>query len=1125
MPPPRDTLRRGLLAIAASLLLVVSWLVLGDRDDRIGGPAQNHGAQLSSGASLPFLSSLASPRPPADDAAAGAQPNVVATVLLRTPADDAIMRQRLRVALHELGVPMPADPKPRRPLAKETLFQPPGEQHQILVKFQDGLLARAAPDGSVVVSAEQADPGLVEVIKRHGLRFTANHTASENDLVKMEAEALAATGEYPADLGGMLLVAAARPEKESVWAAANALQRLGVTEFVTLSSLDMPPPPPMPVDTAPPTPLLVTNQTYRGEAGINIDAVWELYGQQPKGQNVRVTDCEYNYNPLHEDMAGLVTPQPGVSGYYTNFGDDHGTAVLGILVAAENAYGMTGMVPQATARFYGDGATVNGMNQSRSACITAALAASSRGDVVLLEMQTFGAGATGNDDRYVPAEYDQAVWTAVKTGTDAGKHVVAAAGNGGTSGGENLDSSAYTAYRNRGDSGSIIVGAGNTSRARLSYSTYGARVNLQGWGAWNVATLGYGDLQTVGGDPNQKYTRDFSGTSSASPIVTAAVVAVESMARSRLGRSLSPSEMRQLLVSTGKAQTGILTTPIGPLPDVPAALAQLLPVPKISSFSPIRGTRGTSITITGERFAGVSGVAIGGVNASFAVVNETTVTAVVPAQARTGKVSVVSTQGTGVSAADFSIVAGPAVATVSLQAAGVGPFSTTRGAPSGAQILQVSGYSLISGIDVSAPEGYEVSLDGVDYSAAVSIPANAAADAAANYIGGWQTGSNGGVGFGPWDIEAKQLAGWYYAGAFLGDPTAAGITGFGSTAFGLYANPANTLASIHASRALAGPLRIGDTLRFRWAVNWDSGGAGKKGFAIYSGGPGMTELLRVEQGNFPGEIFLVPPGGLPLNTGISYGTGPMTWLIRRSGEDILTVSATARDGSAATVFEQTIPALGAPDAFCWFAGGLDASAGPADNDKRQPYFNDLAILTGSAGGGVVGVRPVWIRISSAAPAGSVSGAVAVTSQGADTRNFDVTGSVGESPDVAFDAWAQSHGLDPSGSGGKSQDADGDGFDNLAEFAFGSSPVSGTASLASVQAGSVGVFTLRWLQLEQGASYALQHTGSLGPTAWHEATQGPSLSADQSAAPEGYDFYEFSAPGAETGFYRVQATLE
>jgi hypothetical protein len=492
-----------------------------------------------------------------------------AEVVLRGQAENEAMLRRHERALQTLGLPLVSGPKPRRPLAKEPLVQPPGQEHQLLVKFQDNLLARAAFDGALVISGDRVDPRLLDVIRQHGLRFGPNHTAGEDDLARLEAEALASTREQPADLGGMLLVAPAQPDKEAIWAAANALQALGVTEFVTISSLDQPPPPPLPYDIEPPSELLSAAQTYRGEAGINIDEAWRLFGA--KGAGVRVTDCEYKFNPNHEDMSGLVSTQPGASAYFSDFGDDHGTAVLGMLVAAENNYGMTGMVPLADAYFYGDLATVNGVRQTRSACITAALAASARGDVVLLEMQTRGAGWTTGDDRYVPAEYDLAVWTAVKTGTDAGKHVVAAAGNGA----QNLDDSVHDAYRNRGDSGSIVVGAGNTARARRSFSTYGTRVNLQGWGG-SVATLGYGGYRTYGGDHNQKYTQTFSGTSSASPIVTAAVVAIESVARERLDRSLTPAEMRQLLVQTGKPQSGDLSENIGPLPDTPAALASLL---------------------------------------------------------------------------------------------------------------------------------------------------------------------------------------------------------------------------------------------------------------------------------------------------------------------------------------------------------------------------------------------------------------------------------------------------------------------------------------------------------------------------------------------------------------------
>ena len=89
---------------------------------------------------------------------------------------------------------------------------------------------------------------------------------------------------------------------------------------------------------------------------------------------MRVTDCEYSFNVAHEDLRNLVGQQPGVSSYYTNssnFTDDHGTAVLGILGSAENNYGMTGTLPEAGLRFYGEYATVNGTNQYRAAAVIA----------------------------------------------------------------------------------------------------------------------------------------------------------------------------------------------------------------------------------------------------------------------------------------------------------------------------------------------------------------------------------------------------------------------------------------------------------------------------------------------------------------------------------------------------------------------------------------------------------------------------------------------------------------------------------------------------------------------------------------------------------------------------------
>ena len=555
-------------------------------------------------------------------------------VYLRTKTEQDYMKALRANALKQMGLPDISSPLPRRALQKEPLQMPPGVQHSILVKFHDRSFARASKEGNIVISGENISPKLLSVIQEYGILFSPNHTVGENLLVTLEAQALAYTQEEPADLGGMLVASISPSDPETVWAAANALQALDVVEFVSLSSMDSPPPPPGPVDIPPTSSLLSAAQTYRGTNGINADDAWNRFGV--KGQGVRITDCEYLFNSMHEDLAGLVTPQPGSIQYYTNFGDDHGTAVLGVLTAAENNYGMTGIIPMASSYFYPESATVNGSLQSRSACIAASLTASGRGDVILLEMQAYGFGWTTGDNRFVPAEYEQSVWLVVKTGTDAGKHVVAAGGNGG----QDLDNTNYASYRNRGDSGAIIVGAGSTNRAWLSYSTFGSRVNLQGWGDWSVASLGYGDYFTYGNDPNQKYTKDFSGTSSASPIVASSVVLVESYVRQRLGRSLTPSEMRRILVENGKAQTGSLSQKIGPLPDLSATLTSLA-AQVITWTNPAAITYGTALTATQLNAASsVTGTfAYNPANGSLLNVGTNTLTAVFTASNPTNYVS------------------------------------------------------------------------------------------------------------------------------------------------------------------------------------------------------------------------------------------------------------------------------------------------------------------------------------------------------------------------------------------------------------------------------------------------------------------------------------------------------
>ena len=412
---------------------------------------------------------------------------------------------------------------------------------------------------------------LERLARSENLRFARLHTTDDAALAALRRRAAEASGRAQPDLAAQVEVLLPEPDRERVIALARRLHALAEVEYAELESLDAPPPPPA-VDIAPTTPLHESLQTYRAAAsGVDVEHVWARYGIRGDA-TLRVTDCEYQYNPAHEDLAGLLQLQPNVVSMYTAFGDDHGTAVLGVLASGRNAYGTTGSVPDCSVWFYPEFSELTTGSQSRAACVTAAIADSSAGDIVMLEMQADGP-ASGSSD-YVPAEFNLSVWNAVKTGSDAGVITVAAAGNGN----QNLnDTALFAGYQGRGDSGAIIVGAGSTERAKLSFSTHGARVNLQGWGN-SVFTTGYGGYATYGGDANQRYTSSFSGTSSATPVVTSAVALLQSVAIRLLERRLSPAEMRQLLVDTGRAQTGAnaTTAPIGPLPNLAAACEALL---------------------------------------------------------------------------------------------------------------------------------------------------------------------------------------------------------------------------------------------------------------------------------------------------------------------------------------------------------------------------------------------------------------------------------------------------------------------------------------------------------------------------------------------------------------------
>lgn len=313
------------------------------------------------------------------------------------------------------------------------------------------------------------------------------------------------------------------------------------------------------------TPSFESYQGYLGPAphGIDAPAAWR---RGARGQGVWFADVEGAWNPQHEDLPGdRITHVSG--GLFSDPAwRAHGTAVLGEVVGRDNGKGVVGIAPDVERVF-----TSSIRDVAVADAINAAAVRLRPGDVLLIELHSVGPRG-----RWVPVELWDDVFDAIRAATARGVIIIEAAGNGA----EDLDHRIYQRKfdRRKRDSGAIMVGAGGpprggyVDRERLDFSNFGGRVDVQGWGR-KVATLDYGDLQACSG-ADRHYTGEFSGTSSASPMVAGAALILQGIARER-GRVLAPVELRDLLRRTGTPQTGKTSESIGPRPDLARAIQAL----------------------------------------------------------------------------------------------------------------------------------------------------------------------------------------------------------------------------------------------------------------------------------------------------------------------------------------------------------------------------------------------------------------------------------------------------------------------------------------------------------------------------------------------------------------------
>jgi subtilisin family serine protease len=343
---------------------------------------------------------------------------------------------------------------------------------------------------------------------------------------------------------------------------------------------------------------------------MDIRYAWTLEGGH--GEDIRIIDIEVNWNLNHADLRSAASdlivyergtdPQP-----QDNI--NHGTAVLGELVAADDGVGVTGIANRARLGL---------LNPIRAGGVSEVAAAVNRaaellepGDVILIEQQMIGPRFDVSTGRgAVPPEFDPVVFSAISAATLKGIVVVEAAANGF----DNLDHPGYNGAFDKSvrDSGAIIVGAGmppegqygpGPDRERWPDSNWGSRVDVQGWSR-SVATCGYGNLQRDMGEDHW-YTDRFGGTSGAAAMVAGAAAAIQGIVKARQLPPLKPEQVRDLLISTGTPQTGDLSKNIGPRPDLRAAIAALdtaqTDLPPLITTVGYNAKKG-KLVVDGERF-------------------------------------------------------------------------------------------------------------------------------------------------------------------------------------------------------------------------------------------------------------------------------------------------------------------------------------------------------------------------------------------------------------------------------------------------------------------------------------------------------------------------------------------
>lgn len=198
-------------------------------------------------------------------------------------------------------------------------------------------------------------------------------------------------------------------------------------------------------------------------------------------------------------------------------------------------------------------------------------------------------------------------------------------------------------------------------------------------------------------------------------------------------------------------------------------------------------------------------------------------------------------------------------------------------------------------------------------------------DNASNYSGSWTNGSNFGTGYNAWGITT----GGVNAGTFVGNPSSNGMntTGIGTTAFGLFGHTGNYVNAVRyfGAGGTNVPMQIGDVFSFHWAMNFDCGTSGSKGFDLRAD---ATVIFNVNNSN---SATITTTNG---NANTAYGVDAMLVTLTRISWSQYTFSMTSRSGGA--TYTTTINSGANINNINIYCGSQQDN-----NGSRNIYFNNF----------------------------------------------------------------------------------------------------------------------------------------------------------------------------------------